>query len=118
MLPKRIVLAGVLVFSTVGAFAINNSMFDVYVMLSFGLIGFFMEACRVPVVPMILGLILGPLVEEKLRAGLIASEGSWIPFFSRPISLTLVVLLVLAFVSKPMLRLARSLKKRDDSADT
>lgn len=112
MLPKRIVLAGVLVFSTVGAFAINNSMFDVYVMLSFGLIGFFLEACRVPVVPMILGLILGPLVEEKLRAGLIASEGSWIPFFSRPISFTLVVLLILAFVAKPLMRL---LKRKEAS---
>ncbi len=101
-LPKRIILAGVLVFSTVGAYAINNSMFDVYVMLAFGVIGFFLEACKVPVVPMILGLILGPLVEEKLRAGLIASEGSIVPFFTRPISLTLVLLLVLAFVLRPL----------------
>lgn len=101
-LPKRLVLAGVLVFSTVGAFAINNAMFDVYVMYAFGLIGLILEGCGVPVVPMILGLILGPLVEEKLRAGLIASEGSWVPFFTRPISLTLLVLLVLAFVARPI----------------
>ncbi len=104
-LPKRTVLAGVLVFSTVGAFAINNSMFDVYVMLAFGLIGFFMEACGVPVVPMILGLILGPLVERELRAGLIASSGSFEPFFMRPISMALVFLLFLAFFAKPMWKL-------------
>ncbi len=109
-LPKRIVLAGVLVFSTVGAYAINNSLFDVYVMLAFGVIGFFLEACRVPVVPMILGLILGPLVEEKLRTGLIASEGSLAPFFYRPISLTLFVLLVLAFGVRPLWSLLRKTK--------
>lgn len=101
-LPKRTVLAGVLVFSTVGAYAINNSLFDVYVMLAFGLIGYVLEACGVPVVPMILGLILGPLVEEKLRAGLIASEGNWTPFFARPISLMLFVLLILTFTAKPI----------------
>lgn len=114
-LPKRTVLAGVLVFSTVGAYAMNNSMFDVYVMLGFGLVGYFLEACGVPVVPMILGLILGPLVEEKLRAGLIASEGSWLPFLIRPISLTLCIMLVLAFVAKPLWRLLRALllKARD-----
>lgn len=101
-LPRRSVLAGVLVFSTVGAYAINNSMFDVSVMLAFGVIGFFLEACGVPVVPLILGLILGPLVEEKLRAGLIASEGSLLPFLTRPISLVLVVLLVLTFLGRPL----------------
>lgn len=103
-LPKRTVLAGVLVFSTVGAFAINNSMFDVYVMLAFGLVGFFLEACGVPVVPMILGLILGPLVEEKLRAGLIASSGSFTPFFTRPISMALVILLALVLLFRLLQR--------------
>ena len=115
-LPRRIVLAGVLVFSTVGAFAINNSMFDVYVMLAFGVVGFFLEACRVPVVPMILGLILGPLVEEKLRAGLIACGGNffWLPsgemspFFSRPISAALILLLVLMLFGRTSWAIARN----------
>ena len=119
-LPRQIVLVSVLVFSVVGAYAIRNSLFDVYVMFAFGLIGFFLEACRVPVVPMILGLILGPLVEEKLRAGLIASSGSVTPFVTRPISLALCLLLVLMFVARPLgsgiLKLFR--RDRDSSHPT
>ena len=116
-LPKRIILGGVVVFSTVGAYAINNSMFDVYVMLTFGVIGFFLEACRVPVVPMILGLILGPLVEEKLRAGLIASSGSFRPFVERPISLCLLLLLLLAFVGPPIVKRFRKGREAVSSTD-
>lgn len=103
-LPRRMVLAGVLVFSTVGAYAINHSLFDVWVMLAFGVVGFFLEACAVPVVPMVLGLILGPLVEEKLRSGLIASSGSLEPFYTRPLSLTIIGLLIAAFLARPLLR--------------
>ncbi|TWT56919.1 Tripartite tricarboxylate transporter TctA family protein [Thalassoglobus neptunius] len=110
MLPRRVVLAAVLVFSTVGAYAINNSMFDVGVMVAFGIVGFFLEACLVPVVPLILGLILGPLVEEKLRAGLIASSGDFTPFLTRPICVCLIALLVLAFAGKPALRLLQRRK--------
>ncbi len=101
-LPKRVVLVAVLVFSVVGSYAINNSMFDVYVMLVFGLVGVFLEACKVPVVPMILGLILGPLVEQKLRAGLIASSGSLEPFLTRPISMTLWMMLIITFTGRPI----------------
>ena len=96
-LPRSIVLTSVVVCSVVGAYALRNSLFDVYIMVGFGLVGFLLEAARIPLAPLILGLILGPMVEENLRTGLIKSEGSWIPFFTRPISLVLVLLLLLAF---------------------
>ncbi len=94
-LPRNIILTAVLIFSVVGAYALRNSMFDVYVMFAFGLLGFFLESRRVPLAPMILGLILGPIVEEKLRTGLIASSGDFTPFVTRPICVVLMVTLAL-----------------------
>ena len=104
-LPRRFVLVAVVVFSVVGAFAINNSMFDVYVMLAFGVVGFFLESQRVPLAPLILGLILGPLVERKLRAGLISTSGDLAPMFTRPICVALAVLLIVMLVGGPLVRL-------------
>ena len=67
--PRRIVLVAVVLFSVVGAFALTNSMFSVYIMLAFGVIGFFCEAWGIPLAPLVLGLILGPRIEEDLRIG-------------------------------------------------
>lgn len=107
-LPRRFVLVAVVVFSVVGAFAINNSMFDVFVMIAFGLIGFFLESQRVPLAPLILGLILGPLVERKLRAGLISSSGDLSPMFTRPICAALAGLLLVMLIGGPLVRLLAS----------
>ncbi len=107
-LPRRLVLTAVMVFSVVGSFAIRNSVFDVYVMFAFGLIGFFLEAKKVPLAPVILGLILGDLIEKKLRAGLISSSGDLTPLFTRPICAALVGLLVVALVIVPAVRWLRT----------
>ncbi|MEO8495148.1 MAG: tripartite tricarboxylate transporter permease [Planctomycetota bacterium] len=103
-LPRRFVLTAVVVFSVVGAYALNNSLFDVYVMLAFGLIGYFLEAKRIPLAPLVLGLILGQLVERKLRTGLISSGGDFTPMFTRPICLGLIAMLVVMFVGGPLVR--------------
>ncbi|MFT5468012.1 MAG: putative tricarboxylic transport membrane protein [Verrucomicrobiales bacterium] len=110
-LPRSVVLTAVVVFSVIGAFAIRSSMFDVYVMIAAGVLGFSLERARVPLAPLILGLILGPMLEENLRTGLIKSGGSFTPFLTRPISLTLASVLALAFVAGPALRLITGLKK-------
>jgi len=83
---------------------VNNRLWDVGVMIAFGLLGVLLEACRVPLGPLILGMILGPLVEEKLRVGLIKSEGSLAPFFTRPLSLALVALWLAAWLAPLVLR--------------
>jgi putative tricarboxylic transport membrane protein len=109
-LPRSMVMVGVLVFSVVGSFSLRNSVFDIYVMAAFGLVGYFLEARRVPLAPLILGLILGPMVEENFRTGLIKSEGSLLPFLTRPICAVLVILLLLALLSPKLLRMARPRK--------
>lgn len=97
-LPRAIVLVAVMVASIVGTFALQGSLFDVCCMLGFGLMGFLLEALSVPLAPLILGLILGRKVEENLRIGLIQSDGSWAPFFTRPICLVLLILLASAYL--------------------
>lgn len=103
-LPRRAVLVGVVLFSVVGSYAIRNSLFDVYVMVAFGLVGVFLESQRVPLAPLILGLILGPLLERTLRAGLIGSNGDWSPLVTRPLCLTMISLLVLSLIILPLMR--------------
>jgi putative tricarboxylic transport membrane protein len=92
-LPRAIVMGGVIVFSVVGAYAIRNSVFDIWLMLLFGVVGVFFERWAVPLPPLILGLILGPMLEENLRTGLIKSAGDWTPFFTRPVSVVLIAIL-------------------------
>ncbi len=106
-LPRSVVLTGVVILSVVGSFAFRNNLFDVWVMFVFGLLGYFLEARRVPLAPLILGLILGPMIEENLRTGLIASSGSVLPFFTRPLCLAFVVVLAAAMAGKPLYWLAR-----------
>jgi TctA family transporter len=115
-LPRNLVLTAVVVFSVVGAFALRNSLFDVYVMVAFGVVGFYLESQRVPVAPLILGLILGPMVEENLRTGLIKTGGSFGPFLTRPISLALWLLLAASFAGPWIARrLRRTAPSSSDS---
>lgn len=107
--PRNIVLVGVLIFSTVGSYALQNSLFDVGIMLCFGVLGFVLERCEIPLPPLILGLILGPMVEDNLRVGLVKSDGSFLPFLTRPISLTLAILLFLLFFGEYFVILFRYL---------
>ena len=106
-LPRAVVLTAVVVFSVVGAYALRNDFFDVWVMLAAGVAGFFLESWRVPLAPLILGLILGPMVEENLRTGLIKSSGSYAPFFTRPLCLMFLIVLGVAFLAPWLMRRLR-----------
>ena len=99
---RSLVMIAVTVFSVVGAYAMQSSLFDVWVMLVFGFLGLFLEAKKVPLAPLILGLILGPMVEENFRNGLVKEAGSFTPFFTRPICVALILTLVAAFGGKPI----------------
>jgi len=94
-LPKNIIWVAITFFSIVGSYAINNNFFDIYVMLVAGLLGFFLEKLNIPLAPLILGLILGPMVENNLRVGLIKTNGSFLPFITRPICLALIIIMFL-----------------------
>lgn len=110
--PRNIVLVGVLIFSVVGSYALRSSLFDVGIMLVFGIIGYVMERCSIPLPPLILGLILGPMIEDNLRVGLVKSDGSFLPFLTRPISMTLAILLIIIFFWEYLVRFNRFIFKK------
>lgn len=94
--PNRVVGPVILVMSVVGAFAINNSLFDVWLMLCFGLLGFVFDKVGIPMPPLVIGLILGPIMDTSLQQSLLIGQGKWTVFFESPIS---AVLLIIAFLS-------------------
>ena len=77
--PRWLLIPIILVFCVVGSFALNNRMFDVWVMLAFGLVGFGMERLKVPLAPFVIGFVLAPIAETRLGATLQHSDGSFVP---------------------------------------
>jgi len=89
--PKAYVLPIVLVFCVVGVFASNSRMFEVWVMLAFGLLGFVLERARIPLGPFVIGFILAPLAESKFRSGMMMTAGDWTPIFTQPLPLAFLL---------------------------
>lgn len=90
--PKHYVLPIILVFCVVGVFASNSRMFEVYVMLAFGVLGFGMERAGFPLGPFVIGFILAPLAESKFRSGLMMTDGDVMPLFTQPLSLSFLLI--------------------------
>ena len=98
--PKPVIVPIIFVLCVVGAFAISSRLFDVWVMLGFGVLGYALRRLDYPVAPLVLGLVLGDLMEKGLRRGLVLSDGSLAPFFTRPISAVLWVTIVVVVLLK------------------
>lgn len=96
--PRAYLVPVILVFCVVGALAVNNRMFDVWVMLGFGFVGFFMERAGLPLGPFVIGLVLAPLAEAELRSGLMSSAGSYWPLVTRPISLGFLLVSIVLLI--------------------
>ena len=93
--PRAYLVPIIMVFCVVGSYAQNNRMFDVWVMLAFGGLGFALEAIRIPLAPFVIGFILAPIAEESLGAGLQSSGGSYWPIVTSPFSLLFCVVAAL-----------------------
>ena len=91
--PQHLITPIIFVLCAVGSFAIAGRLFDVYVMLVFGLIGFGLRHFGYPMAPLVLGIVLGDLLEKNLRRALVLSDGSLTPFFTRPISACVAALI-------------------------
>jgi putative tricarboxylic transport membrane protein len=96
----QIIVPILFVLCTVGSFAIAARLFDVWVMLAFGVLGFVLRLANYPMAPLVLGLVLGDLLEKSLRRGLVLSDGDLTPFFTRPISALLCAAIVLVVASR------------------
>ena len=103
--PRNILMPLILLFCIVGAYSINNSAFDVGIMLAFGLLAYLMEENGFPIAPTILGVVLGGMLEETFVSSMIKADGNFIEFFNRPIAGTLGVLTLLIWVLPVLMRM-------------
>ena len=109
-IPKGVLAAVVFALGTIGAYTIRNLVFDVWLTVGFGIAGYFLKKFHFPTAPLVLGMVLGYMVESNYRRALIMSQGSHSIFFEDPISLALLVLAALSFFW-PLLQQWRKARK-------
>lgn len=111
-IPYRLLYPAILVFCTIGVYSLNYNVFDIYVTVAFGFIGYLWSKLGCEGAPLLLGLVLGPMMEENFRRALLLSRGDFVTFVERPLSATLLGLAVLlvVMVALPFIR-----KKRDEA---
>jgi putative tricarboxylic transport membrane protein len=114
--PYHLLYPMILVFCCIGVFSLNNSSFDVYLMILFGFLGYVFKKLDCEPAPMLLGFILGPMMEEFLRRALLLSKGDPTILVTRPISATMLVvsLILLALVLMPSFSKTREVAFQED----
>jgi len=117
-IPYRILFPLILVFCIIGAYSLNDSNFDVLVMLLFGLVGYLFRKFDYEGAPLILGFVLGPMLELNLRQSLLLSKGSFQIFFTRPISAVALILAIALFARSFFSYFLKGKEKRESSPNT
>ena len=97
-MPYRFLFPAIMAFSAIGIYSVNNSSFEIYLTALFGVIGFIWIKLGCSPAPMLLGFVLGPMMEEHLRRAMLMSKGDPSVFFTRPISLGFLIATVLILV--------------------
>ncbi len=95
-IPTPLLYGGILVFATIGTYGISNSVVDLFLLYGIGLIGMLMKKFDFPVAPVVIGMILGPMAEESMRQAMTISQGDWSTFVTRPISLVILLIALVA----------------------
>jgi len=107
--PKNFLIPAILLFCLVGSYAISNSIFDIWVLIISGVVGFILRKASFPIAPIVLGMILGPLFESNLRRSLMLSEGNWATFVQRPISLFFLIVVVFVLAGPIVMKQGKKL---------
>jgi len=110
-LPAAILYAMVLAFCCMGVYVVRFAVLDIFLVTGFGIMGFFMKKHGYPGAPLLLAFILGDLAEQALRRSLALSNGDWTVFFTRPISLTILIIVAI-FMAIPLMNYLRRKAKQ------
>jgi TctA family transporter len=107
--PYRFLYPSILVFCCIGVYTVNNSTFDVFLTAGFGLLGYIFNKLGCEGAPLLLGFVLGPMMEENFRRSLLLSRGDFSVFVTRPLSLALLVatLVLIVMVAMPSIKSKR-----------
>lgn len=117
-IPKHILLPVVLALCAVGAYGLNNRVFDVWAILFFGLIGYGLMKFNFPLPPVLLGFILAPIAETNLRRGLMLTNGSFWPFLTKPIASFFLIVTVISVILSARKNIRKAREKRAKLNDT
>lgn len=118
-ISDRIIAPAIIVLCVIGSFSINNSIFDVGLMFVFGIIGYFMNKINMPTSPMVIGMILGSMLDTSLNQALIIGNGSYSIFFKSPIALVLLIIAALSILqSTPIFTMIKNKFSKNAPAST
>ncbi len=112
--PKFMLSPLVIVLCVVGAFGVNNQMFDAIVLLACGILGYIMIKIGFPIMPVVLGFILTPIMETNLRRGLMQTNGDILPFFTSPIAIGFYLLAVFSIAITVRKNVKKNRKANND----
>ena len=98
--PTTIIVSMIFVLCVVGTYALSSRLFDVWTMLLFGVLGYVLRQYTFPVAPLVLGIVLGDLMEKSLRRGLVLSDGDLSPFFTRPIAGSIFAMIAIVLLMR------------------
>lgn len=113
IIPRPMLISLIIIFCVIGVYGVGFRTFDLFLLVLFGVIGFFMAYFKFPAAPMLLAFILGDLMEQSLRQSLTISNGNLMIFLERPVALTLIVIALLSFIV-PIVRNRRKKKLLDE----
>lgn len=108
-IPKSFLFPIIILFCIMGSFALNNRVFDIVILIVFGIIGYLLTECKVPLSPIIMGFLMGPLLEKNFRRAIISANGNLVDILNRPIA-CVIVLVGVFFIIWPLI--TKFLKKK------
>nr|WP_164519975.1 tripartite tricarboxylate transporter permease [Flaviflexus salsibiostraticola] len=121
-IPRPVLMASIVAVSVVGAYAINNGYLEILIVLVFGILGVVFERFGIPLAPVVLGIVLGPIVERNFMSSVIKTNWDFTQFFNRPISAVLIVLTVLLLLfplmSSTLARMRNGRGRQEDESNS
>jgi putative tricarboxylic transport membrane protein len=109
-LPRPYIMAFIALLCVIGAYAIQNNINDVFIAIAAGVVGYLLNKVDVHPAPIILGMVLGPLLEANLRRSILLADGSFMPYLTRPVSAMMLAVIVLVLAGPPLYRLIQRLR--------
>jgi len=99
-IPPPLFMPIIAVLCVIGSYSLGSRVFNLFLMLPVGIVAYFLTEMGYPVAPLVIGVILGPMADENLRRALMVSKGSFLPIFTRPVSLILFLTILLLIISQ------------------
>jgi putative tricarboxylic transport membrane protein len=116
-IPYRVLYPAILVFISLGVYSVNNNTFDIYMVAVLGIMGYLLAVLKFEAAPLLLGFVLGPMMEEYLRRALLLSRGDMMTFIDRPISASFIAFAAVLLLWSSFAALKRGMKRKEETVE-